>query len=274
MCYGSPPDLAPPSSAGDPDPRRRPARRSPAAAGDGSSSGPAAPAAVFPATVTHEYGQTVVEEAPERVVSLGYTDQDAILALGTVPVAIREFTGNRPSATWPWAADKLKGEQPQVLPAGRGHAGRRGRAGARPDRRDHREPDPRAVRRLLEDRADGRRTGGRDGRRRVLVGRDEADRRGARPARRGGPDRRGRRGEVRRGRGEPPRARGRDGRHGRAEPDGPRVGQGVELERPARAVPQGARCPGPGAGRPARGRRLLRDDAVGPADRRSTTPTR
>ena len=84
----------------------------------GSSPGPEAPVAVFPAVATHEYGQTVVEEAPERVVSLGYTDQDAILALGTVPVAIREFTGNRPSATWPWAADKLKGEQPAVLPAG------------------------------------------------------------------------------------------------------------------------------------------------------------
>lgn len=86
--------------------------------GGGSSAGPEAPVAVFPAVATHEYGQTVIEEAPERVVSLGYTDQDAILALGTVPVAIREFTGNRPSATWPWAADKLKGEQPEVLPAG------------------------------------------------------------------------------------------------------------------------------------------------------------
>jgi len=83
----------------------------------GSSSAPEAPAAVFPATVTHEYGQTTLEEAPERVVSLGYTDQDAILALGTVPVAIREFTGNQPSATWPWAVDRLKGEQPEVLPA-------------------------------------------------------------------------------------------------------------------------------------------------------------
>jgi iron complex transport system substrate-binding protein len=84
----------------------------------GSSSAPAAPEGAFPATVAHEYGQTVVEEAPERVVSLGFTDQDALLALGTVPVAIREFTGNRPSATWPWAADRLGGEQPQVLPAG------------------------------------------------------------------------------------------------------------------------------------------------------------
>ena len=83
----------------------------------GTSSTPATAAPVFPTTVTHEYGQTTLEEAPERVVSLGYTDQDAILALGTVPVAIREFTGNQPSATWPWAADRLKGEQPAVLPA-------------------------------------------------------------------------------------------------------------------------------------------------------------
>jgi iron complex transport system substrate-binding protein len=84
----------------------------------GAFSDSATPTGVFPATVTHKYGQTVVPAAPERVVSLGFTDQDAILALGTVPVAIREFIGNRPSATWPWAADKLQGEQPQVLPPG------------------------------------------------------------------------------------------------------------------------------------------------------------
>ncbi len=83
----------------------------------GTSTTPDAPAGAFPTTVTHEYGETTVEKAPERVVSLGYTDQDAVLALGTVPVAIREFTGNQPSATWPWATDRLKGEQPEVLPA-------------------------------------------------------------------------------------------------------------------------------------------------------------
>jgi iron complex transport system substrate-binding protein len=77
-----------------------------------------APEGTFPATVTHEYGQTVVEEAPERVVSLGFTDQDALLALGTVPVAVREFAGAPPSATWPWEVDRLHGEQPEVLPAG------------------------------------------------------------------------------------------------------------------------------------------------------------
>jgi len=76
---------------------------------------PAAGGGPFPVTVEHALGATTVPEAPQRVVSLGYTDQDAILALGVVPVAIREFTGNRPAATWPWASDRLQGQQPQVL---------------------------------------------------------------------------------------------------------------------------------------------------------------
>jgi iron complex transport system substrate-binding protein len=69
----------------------------------------------FPVTIQHSLGSTVIPTAPQRVVSLGYTDQDTVLALGVVPVAIREFTGNRPSATWPWASDRLQGRQPQVL---------------------------------------------------------------------------------------------------------------------------------------------------------------
>lgn len=69
----------------------------------------------FPVTVEHALGSTEITAPPERVVSLGYTDQDAILALGVVPVAIREFTGGQPSATWPWASDLLRGQQPQVL---------------------------------------------------------------------------------------------------------------------------------------------------------------
>jgi len=89
------------------------------ACGGGGSPEAEAPAAAgggaFPVAVEHSYGSTEVPEAPQRVVSLGYTDQDAILALGVVPVAIREFTGNRPAATWPWASDRLQGQQPQVL---------------------------------------------------------------------------------------------------------------------------------------------------------------
>jgi iron complex transport system substrate-binding protein len=76
---------------------------------------PASGGGAFPVTVQHSLGSTVIPAAPQRVVSLGYTDQDTILALGVVPVAIREFTGNRPAATWPWASDRLQGQQPQVL---------------------------------------------------------------------------------------------------------------------------------------------------------------
>jgi iron complex transport system substrate-binding protein len=90
-----------------------------ACGGGGSAPAAEAPPAggggAFPVTVQHALGSTEIPEAPQRVVSLGYTDQDAILALGVVPVAIREFTGNRPAATWPWASDRLQGQQPQVL---------------------------------------------------------------------------------------------------------------------------------------------------------------
>ena len=82
----------------------------------GGSSTPSTTEGAFPATVAHQYGQTVVDRAPERVVALGFTDQDAILALGTVPVATRQFLGDQP-ATLPWQAPRLHGEQPRVLPA-------------------------------------------------------------------------------------------------------------------------------------------------------------
>jgi iron complex transport system substrate-binding protein len=76
---------------------------------------PSASGGSFPVSITHSLGTTEIEAAPERVVSLGYTDQDTILALGVVPVAIREFTGNQPSATWPWAQSALQGQSPEVL---------------------------------------------------------------------------------------------------------------------------------------------------------------
>ncbi len=90
------------------------------ACGAGASSPGAAASAdgVFPVRITQKFGTTEIPTRPQRVVSLGYTDQDAILALGVVPVAIREFTGQQPSATWPWAQGRLQAQQPQVLPVG------------------------------------------------------------------------------------------------------------------------------------------------------------
>ncbi|SDZ89478.1 iron complex transport system substrate-binding protein [Pseudobutyrivibrio sp. ACV-2] len=42
----------------------------------------------FPITMEHAYGQTVIESKPERVVTLGWGNQDTMLALGIVPVGV------------------------------------------------------------------------------------------------------------------------------------------------------------------------------------------
>jgi iron complex transport system substrate-binding protein len=87
--------------------------------GRGSAGGSASEAAsgAFPVTIEHRYGETTVASEPERVVSVGFTDQDPLLALGIVPVGIRDWYGDQPNAVWPWAQDLLAGEEPEVLSA-------------------------------------------------------------------------------------------------------------------------------------------------------------
>jgi iron complex transport system substrate-binding protein len=84
--------------------------------GDTPSGGGSAPAgAGFPANVTHQFGTTTVEAAPERVVSLGWADADALLALGVVPVGVLDWFQAWPEGVGPWAKDRLNGAKPQVL---------------------------------------------------------------------------------------------------------------------------------------------------------------
>ncbi|GGQ72306.1 iron-siderophore ABC transporter substrate-binding protein [Streptomyces asoensis] len=90
--------------------------------GSGSSSadakGPGASSAsgAFPVTLDHKYGSTTIESAPRRIVTVGLTDQDAVLALGTVPVGTTEWLGGYKGAVGPWAQDKLGGAAaPTVL---------------------------------------------------------------------------------------------------------------------------------------------------------------
>jgi iron complex transport system substrate-binding protein len=45
-------------------------------------------------------------------------EQDALLALGVVPVGTSEWFGNHPGAIWPWAQDKLNGAMPEVVGGG------------------------------------------------------------------------------------------------------------------------------------------------------------
>lgn len=75
----------------------------------------APPQSTFPATVTHKYGTTEIPAAPDRIVSVGLTEQDTLLALGHVPVAVTEWYNEQPDATWPWAHDLLGDAHPEVL---------------------------------------------------------------------------------------------------------------------------------------------------------------
>jgi iron complex transport system substrate-binding protein len=67
----------------------------------------AAGADAFPVTIPHRFGETTIDAEPERVVTVGLTDQDAVLALGTVPVGTAEWFGEQPGAIFPWATDEL-----------------------------------------------------------------------------------------------------------------------------------------------------------------------
>ncbi len=68
-------------------------------------------AAAQPFTVEHKYGTTTIPETPERVVTVGLMDQDAVIALGVVPVGTTEWFGEQPGALWPWA-QKAIGDAP------------------------------------------------------------------------------------------------------------------------------------------------------------------
>jgi iron complex transport system substrate-binding protein len=81
----------------------------------GGASSAQAAGGPFPATVTHQFGSTTVEAAPERVVSLGWADADALLALGVVPVGILDWLQAWPEGVGPWAKDRLQGAKPQIL---------------------------------------------------------------------------------------------------------------------------------------------------------------
>jgi iron complex transport system substrate-binding protein len=69
----------------------------------------------FPVTLAHKYGSTTISALPVRIVTVGLTDHDALLALGIVPVGTSEWFGDYPGSVWPWAQDKLGGKVPEAV---------------------------------------------------------------------------------------------------------------------------------------------------------------
>jgi iron complex transport system substrate-binding protein len=89
-----------------------------ASGADGTASGTAAAApsdAAFPVTIAHKYGSTTITAPPVRIVTVGLTDHDALLALDIVPVGTTEWFGGYPGSIWPWAQDKLHGVVPAAV---------------------------------------------------------------------------------------------------------------------------------------------------------------
>jgi iron complex transport system substrate-binding protein len=72
------------------------------------AAGATSPAEPFPVTIEHKFGETTVEAAPERIVTVGLVEQDVLLALGVAPVATTEWFGEQPGAIFPWAVDELE----------------------------------------------------------------------------------------------------------------------------------------------------------------------
>ncbi|MEH3154321.1 MAG: ABC transporter substrate-binding protein [Gordonia paraffinivorans] len=60
-------------------------------------------------TVDHKFGSTKVPENPKRVVTVGYNDQDFVLALGVVPVTTRAWYDSYNSMPWVKSATDGKG---------------------------------------------------------------------------------------------------------------------------------------------------------------------
>jgi iron complex transport system substrate-binding protein len=72
-------------------------------------------AAAFPVTIDHKYGATTIPAKPQRVVTLGLSDQDAVLALGVVPVGAIDWFKERPYGQWPWTKDRWGTTLPEIV---------------------------------------------------------------------------------------------------------------------------------------------------------------
>ena len=51
------------------------------------------------------------------MITVGFNEQDEVLALGVQPLAIRDWYGDQPYAVWPWAVEALGDAKPTVLPS-------------------------------------------------------------------------------------------------------------------------------------------------------------
>jgi iron complex transport system substrate-binding protein len=76
---------------------------------DAASSSGSSGTSRFPVTIEHAYGETVIEEAPERVATVAWANHEVPLALGVVPVGMSKATwgDDDDNGVLPWVEDQL-----------------------------------------------------------------------------------------------------------------------------------------------------------------------
>ncbi|WP_328308554.1 iron-siderophore ABC transporter substrate-binding protein [Streptomyces sp. NBC_00442] len=87
----------------------------------GDAANTPAASGAFPVTVEHAFGSTKIDKAPKRVVTVGYTDDQEVLAFGIKPVGMVDQypnpSGRSPDVNtqWPWVKDKWGAAKPEVV---------------------------------------------------------------------------------------------------------------------------------------------------------------
>ncbi|ONI81359.1 hypothetical protein ALI144C_21795 [Actinosynnema sp. ALI-1.44] len=84
------------------------------------AAGQATPGAVaaFPVAIEHKFGSTTLKAEPKRVVTVGQTDHEVVLAFGVKPLGATDWFGERPFANWPWIDSKWGDARPEVISNG------------------------------------------------------------------------------------------------------------------------------------------------------------
>ncbi len=69
---------------------------------------------LYPVTITHALGKTIVNQPPERIVTLGWSSEDAVLALGKIPVGMPHYRFFE-SGIFPWNEERLGATRPYLF---------------------------------------------------------------------------------------------------------------------------------------------------------------
>src|SRR5690606_19993215 len=87
----------------------------PPASSPESPTSPQPQATGMPVTIDHALGSTTITAPPQRVVTIGWSDQDPVLALGVKPVGTTEWFDEQPGAIFPWATEAAGGHVPEIV---------------------------------------------------------------------------------------------------------------------------------------------------------------